>query len=76
MRYLKSPAFVIGVLLTAAAIVATRPTIDANLQGFPDSSWNVSAPMRISLLHVGVLLAGLALIGTSVIRLRSLKNRD
>jgi hypothetical protein len=65
---------VIGVVLTASAIVAMRPTVNADLRGFPGSSWDVYAPMQTSVLHAGVLLSGLALIGISAARLRSRRN--
>jgi len=73
VRYLKSPTLIAGVILTASAIAMMQPAIQANLQGFPDSSWDVSAPMRVSLLSVGSLIAGVAMIATSAVRLRSRK---
>jgi hypothetical protein len=74
MRYLKSPTFVLGVILSASSLVAMRPSIHADLRGFPDSSWDVMIPTQVSLLSVSALLAGTALLVSSVIRLRSRNN--
>ena len=74
MRYLKSPTFDLGVILVAASVFALRPSIQADLHGFPDSSWDVMMPTRISLLSIGGMLAGGALLIGSAIRLRARKN--
>ena len=42
--------------------------------GFPNSSWDVMIPMQISLPSIGAMLAGVALLVASTIRLRSQKN--
>ena len=75
MRYLKSPTFVLGVILLASSVVAMRPSFQADLDGFPNSSWDVMIPMRISLPSIGAMLAGVALLVASTIRLRSQKTQ-
>ena len=68
MQYLKSPLFVIGVGLTGWAIAGMLPSVQADLGG---PSWDVSAPMVVSLPRVGVLLAGGVLMVAAHVRLRS-----
>jgi len=76
MRYLKSPTFVLGVILLASSVVAMRPSFQAHLDGFPDSSWDVMIPWRFSLPSIGAMLAGVALLVASTIRLRSQKHSN
>jgi hypothetical protein len=73
MRYLKSPMFISGAILLASSVIALRPSFHADLRGFPNESWNVYAPMQLSLLAVGGALAGIALLTASSIRLKSAK---
>jgi hypothetical protein len=75
MRYLKSPTFVLGLVLLASAVVAMRPKPQAHLDDFP-TSWDVMMPTQVSLLSSGALFAGVALLGVSVIRLRSQKKSN
>jgi len=75
MRYLKSPTFVLGVILLASSVIAMRPSFQADLDGFPDS-WDVMIPARISLLSIGAMLVGVAVLVASTVRLRSRKNSN
>jgi hypothetical protein len=76
MRYLKSPTFVVGALLTVSAIVWMLPSVQADLSSFPDQSWDVAVPGRFSLASVSALLVGVVLVAKSVFRLPSRKKRD
>ena len=76
MRYLKSPLFISGAVLLASSAIAMRPSFHADLRGFPDGSWDVSAPMQLSLLAVGGALAGIAMLTASAIRLKSQKSSN
>jgi hypothetical protein len=74
MRYLKSPTFVLGIVLLASSIVAMQPSVEAHLDGFPDSSWDVMVPMRVSTPSIAAMLLGAALLVAATIRLRSQKH--
>ena len=74
MRYLKSPSFVLGIILLASSVVAMRPSVQAHVDGFPDSSWDVMIPTRVSLSSISAMLFGVALLVTATIRLRSQKH--
>ena len=74
MRYLKSPAFVLGAVLLTASIFVTGWSFQTDLNELPAGSWDVSVPMQVSLLSLGLMVAGLALVIASFIRLRARKN--
>jgi hypothetical protein len=68
--------FISGAILLAASVIAMRPSFHADLRGFPNQSWDVYAPMQLSLLSVGGALAGIALLIASTIRLKSAKRSN
>jgi hypothetical protein len=74
MRYLKSPTFVLGIILLASSIVAMQPSVQAHLDGFPDSSWDVMIPIRVSMPSIAAMLLGVALMVAATIRVGSQKN--
>jgi hypothetical protein len=76
MRYLKSPTFVVGAILTVSAIAWMLPSVQADLSGFPDQSWDVAFPGRFSLASLSALLVGVVLVAKSVLRLQSRKKRN
>ena len=74
MRYLQSLTFVLGIILLASSIVAMQPSVQAHLDGFPDTSWDVMVPTRVSLASIAAMLLGVRLLVTATIRLRSRKH--
>ena len=72
MRHLRSPLFVLGIVIVGWAIAGMLPTVQADLGG---PSWDISAPVVVSLPRIGALLVGGAFVVGAHIHLRASAKR-